>query len=72
MIDPTVYIAPGAIVLGDVQLAKDVSVWYNSVLRGDTALDFDRRSDQRPGSVDDPRRARPRLSVGGGSRWVTV
>jgi carbonic anhydrase/acetyltransferase-like protein (isoleucine patch superfamily) len=37
MIDPTVYIAPGAIVLGDVQLGKDVSVWYNSVLRGDTA-----------------------------------
>jgi carbonic anhydrase/acetyltransferase-like protein (isoleucine patch superfamily) len=38
MIDPTVYIAPGAIVVGDVQLGKDVSVWYNSVLRGDTAL----------------------------------
>ncbi len=37
MIDPSVYIAPGAIVLGDVQLGKDVSVWYNSVLRGDTA-----------------------------------
>jgi carbonic anhydrase/acetyltransferase-like protein (isoleucine patch superfamily) len=38
MIDPTVFIAPGAIVLGDVQLGKEVSVWYNSVLRGDTAL----------------------------------
>jgi carbonic anhydrase/acetyltransferase-like protein (isoleucine patch superfamily) len=33
--DPTVYIAPGAIVLGDVQLSRGVSVWYNSVLRGD-------------------------------------
>jgi carbonic anhydrase/acetyltransferase-like protein (isoleucine patch superfamily) len=36
MIDPTAYIAPGAIVLGDVHLGKCVSVWYNSVLRGDT------------------------------------
>ena len=36
MIEPTAYIAPGAIVLGDVRLGKQVSVWYNSVLRGDT------------------------------------
>ena len=30
-----VYIAPGAVVVGDVQLAHNVSVWYNAVLRGD-------------------------------------
>jgi carbonic anhydrase/acetyltransferase-like protein (isoleucine patch superfamily) len=36
MIDPTAFIAPGAIVLGDVDLGKDVSVWYNAVIRGDT------------------------------------
>ncbi len=36
MIDPTVYIAPGAIVLGDVHLGAGSSVWYNAVLRGDT------------------------------------
>jgi len=36
MIDPTVFIAQGAIVLGDVELGKDVSVWYNAVIRGDT------------------------------------
>jgi carbonic anhydrase/acetyltransferase-like protein (isoleucine patch superfamily) len=36
MIDPTVFIARGAIVLGDVDLGKDVSVWYNAVIRGDT------------------------------------
>jgi carbonic anhydrase/acetyltransferase-like protein (isoleucine patch superfamily) len=34
-IEPTVFIARGAIVLGDVQLAKDASVWYNAVIRGD-------------------------------------
>lgn len=28
-------IAPGAVVVGDVTLAKNVSVWYNAVLRGD-------------------------------------
>ena len=36
MIDPTAFIAQGAIVLGDVQIGRDSSVWYNSVLRGDT------------------------------------
>ncbi len=36
MIDPTAYIAQGAIVLGDVQIGRESSVWYNSVVRGDT------------------------------------
>lgn len=35
MIDPTAFIAPGAIVLGDVHLGAESSVWYNAVLRGD-------------------------------------
>jgi carbonic anhydrase/acetyltransferase-like protein (isoleucine patch superfamily) len=36
VIDPTVFIAPGAIVLGDVHIGERASVWYNSVIRGDT------------------------------------
>jgi carbonic anhydrase/acetyltransferase-like protein (isoleucine patch superfamily) len=36
VIDPTAYIAPGAIVLGHVHIGRGVSIWYNSVLRGDT------------------------------------
>jgi carbonic anhydrase/acetyltransferase-like protein (isoleucine patch superfamily) len=36
MIDPTAFIAHGAIVLGDVHLGAESSVWYNAVLRGDT------------------------------------
>jgi carbonic anhydrase/acetyltransferase-like protein (isoleucine patch superfamily) len=36
-IHPTAFIAPGAIVLGDVTLGPQSSVWYHSVLRGDTA-----------------------------------
>jgi carbonic anhydrase/acetyltransferase-like protein (isoleucine patch superfamily) len=35
MIDPTAFIAPGAIVLGDVHIGAAASVWYNSVVRGD-------------------------------------
>ena len=30
-----VYIAPGAVVVGDVVLEDQVSIWYNAVLRGD-------------------------------------
>lgn len=30
-----VYIAPGAVVTGDVVLENNVSIWYNAVLRGD-------------------------------------
>lgn len=36
MIEPTAFIARGAIVLGDVQLGDQTSLWYNAVVRGDT------------------------------------
>jgi carbonic anhydrase/acetyltransferase-like protein (isoleucine patch superfamily) len=36
-IHPTAFIAPGAVVLGDVTLAAQSSVWYQAVLRGDVA-----------------------------------
>lgn len=29
------YIAPGAVVLGDVTLGANVGIWYNAVVRGD-------------------------------------
>ena len=37
MIDPSVFIAPGAKVLGEVTIGRDSSIWYNSVVRGDLA-----------------------------------
>jgi len=37
-IHPTAFIAPGAVVLGDVTLGAHASVWYNAVLRGDLSL----------------------------------
>jgi carbonic anhydrase/acetyltransferase-like protein (isoleucine patch superfamily) len=36
-VDPTAFIAPTAVVLGDVTLGPRSSVWYTSVLRGDMA-----------------------------------
>lgn len=33
---PSVWIASGAVVVGDVHLAENVSVWFNAVIRGDT------------------------------------
>jgi carbonic anhydrase/acetyltransferase-like protein (isoleucine patch superfamily) len=34
---PTAFIAPGAVVVGDVTLGRDTSVWFNTVVRGDVA-----------------------------------
>lgn len=36
-IDATAFIADGARIIGDVSLAAGSSVWYNAVLRGDSA-----------------------------------
>lgn len=34
-IDKSVFIAPGVKIVGDVEIAKNSSVWFNSVIRGD-------------------------------------
>ena len=35
-IDPTAWVAPTAVVLGDVEIGAQSSVWFHCVLRGDT------------------------------------
>lgn len=35
VIHPTAWVAPGSVLVGDVELAENVSVWYGCVLRGD-------------------------------------
>src|SRR5262249_45325785 len=35
LIDPTAFIAPGAVVLGDVTIGAEATVWFNAVIRGD-------------------------------------
>lgn len=32
-IDPSVFVAKGAVVLGDVTIAKECSIWYNATVR---------------------------------------
>ncbi|MEY8731259.1 gamma carbonic anhydrase family protein [Peribacillus frigoritolerans] len=34
-IDETVFVAPGAHLIGDISIGKDSTVWFNAVLRGD-------------------------------------
>ena len=47
-----VWIAPGAAVVGDVRLGRDVSFWYNAVARGDLApVIVGDRSNIQDGSV---------------------
>lgn len=51
-IHPTAFIAPGAIVLGDVTLEENSSVWFQTVLRGDiNAIKIGRGSNIQDGSV---------------------
>jgi len=47
-----VYIAPGAIVAGDVEIGAGSSIWFNAVLRGDVApIRIGKRSNVQDGAV---------------------
>ncbi|MFG0288804.1 MAG: gamma carbonic anhydrase family protein [Rhodopirellula sp. JB044] len=35
LVDDSAFIAPGAVVVGEVKIAADVSIWYGAVMRGD-------------------------------------
>jgi len=37
-LDPTVFLAPGAIVCGDVVIGAGSSIWFHTVIRGDSEL----------------------------------
>ena len=52
VIHPTAFIAPSAIVLGDVTLGPRASVWYGAILRGDNApIVIDEASNLQDGTV---------------------
>jgi carbonic anhydrase/acetyltransferase-like protein (isoleucine patch superfamily) len=36
-IAPGVYLAPGSVIVGDVEIGEHSSIWFNAVLRGDVA-----------------------------------
>ncbi len=51
-IDPTAWVAPGAIVVGDVDLGAEVSIWYSAVIRADAeAISVGDGSNIQDGSV---------------------
>jgi carbonic anhydrase/acetyltransferase-like protein (isoleucine patch superfamily) len=51
-IDPQAWIAPGAVVVGDVEIGRDSSVWYASVVRGDVhAVRIGARSNVQDGCI---------------------
>ena len=52
LIDESVFIASGAVILGDVRIGAQSSVWYNVVLRGDTdTISIGPRTNVQDGAV---------------------
>ena len=35
LVDPTAWLAPGVIILGDVTIGAKSTIWFNAVIRGD-------------------------------------
>ena len=51
-VDPAAFVAPGARLIGDVEIGPEASVWYNCVLRGDmNRIRVGARSNIQDGSV---------------------
>jgi gamma-carbonic anhydrase len=51
-IHPTAFIAPGARIIGDVEIGEGSSIWYNCVLRGDVnAIRIGARTNIQDGTV---------------------
>ena len=59
-IDPAAFVAPGARLIGDIEMGPEASVWYNCVLRGDMNLiSIGARSNIQDGTVIHVDPARP-------------
>jgi carbonic anhydrase/acetyltransferase-like protein (isoleucine patch superfamily) len=51
-VDPSAFVAPGARVVGDVEIGAGSSVWFNAVVRGDSAhVQVGRRTNIQDGAV---------------------
>jgi len=52
LVDPTAFLACGAIVVGDVTIGAESSIWFQAVLRGDCeAIRIGRRSNVQDGCI---------------------
>ncbi|MBV9900553.1 MAG: gamma carbonic anhydrase family protein [Alphaproteobacteria bacterium] len=51
-VDPAAFVAPGARLIGDIEIGPESSIWYNCVLRGDVnAIRIGARANVQDGSV---------------------
>lgn len=51
-VDPAAFIAPGARLIGDVEIGAEASIWYNCVIRGDVnRIRIGARTNIQDGSV---------------------
>ncbi len=51
-VHPTTFVAPGAQLIGDVEIGPEASIWYNCVLRGDVnRIRIGERTNIQDGSV---------------------
>jgi carbonic anhydrase/acetyltransferase-like protein (isoleucine patch superfamily) len=51
-IDPAAFVAPGARLIGDIEIGPEASIWYNCVLRGDVnAIRIGARTNIQDGTV---------------------
>ena len=51
-IHPDAFVAPGAVVIGDVEIGKDSNIWFGCVLRGDVqSIRVGERTNIQDGSV---------------------
>jgi carbonic anhydrase/acetyltransferase-like protein (isoleucine patch superfamily) len=52
LVHPTAFVAPGAQLIGDIEIGPDASIWYNCVLRGDVnRISIGARTNIQDGSV---------------------
>jgi carbonic anhydrase/acetyltransferase-like protein (isoleucine patch superfamily) len=62
-VDPAAFIAPGAQLIGDIEIGAEASIWYNCVLRGDVnRIRVGARTNIQDGSVvhvDSPKAGAP-------------
>lgn len=62
-LDPSAFAAPGAILIGDIEIGPEASIWYNCVLRGDVnRIRIGARTNIQDGSVihvDSPKPGEP-------------
>jgi carbonic anhydrase/acetyltransferase-like protein (isoleucine patch superfamily) len=52
IIDESVFVADNAVIIGDVEIGKDASVWYNCVIRGDVnSVRIGRKTNIQDGTI---------------------